>query len=107
MDSSYIRWTGVSLVAGVVGLASYSFVRDTRVIGAFELAESYRRDLERYGVKYEVQRRTEGVATLKELLKEGGPGVNAGFIKGGLVGSMQGRLATEKAKGRYEQYAQV
>jgi uncharacterized protein len=119
MDSSYIRWTGVSLVAGVIGLASYSFVRDARAIGAgtivmatgstqyFELAESYRRDLERYGVKYEVQRRTEGFATLKELLKEGGPGVNAGFIKGGLVGSMQGRLATEKAKGRYEQFSQL
>jgi len=119
MDSSYIRWTGVSLVAGVIGLASYSFVRDARVIGAgtivmatgstqyFELAESYRRDLERYGVKYEVQRRTEGFATLKELLKEGGPGVNAGFIKGGLVGSMQGRLATEKAKGRHEQFSQL
>ena len=26
--------------------------------------------------------------------------INAGFVKGGLVGSMQGRLATEKAKGR-------
>ena len=25
-------------------------------------------------------------------------GVNAGFVKGGLVGSLQGRLASEKAK---------
>ena len=72
----------------------------------FELAESYRRDLERYGVQYEVQRRTEGFATLKALL-EPGSGINAGFIKGGLVGSLQGRLATEKAKGRHAEYAQL
>jgi TRAP-type uncharacterized transport system substrate-binding protein len=119
MDSGYFRWAGVALILGFVGLASYGVVRETRAIGAgtivmatgstqyFELAETYRRDLERFGVKYEVQRRTEGLATLKELLKEGGPGVNAGFIKGGLVGSMQGRLATEKAKDRHEQFAQL
>ncbi len=69
----------------------------------FELAERYRRVLERYGVQYEVQRRTEGFATLRALL-DPNSGINAGFIKGGLVGSLQGRLATEKAKGRYAEY---
>lgn len=119
MDSSYVRWAGVALIAAFVGLAAYGVIREGRVIGPgtvvmatgssqyFELAETYRRDLERYGVKFEVQRRTEGFATLKELLKEGSPGINAGFIKGGLVGSMQGRLATEKAKDRYEQFAKL
>jgi hypothetical protein len=119
MDSSYVRWTGATLVAGVMAVGSYGLVRGAEVIGAgtivmaagspqyFELAETYRRDLERFGVKYEVQRRAEGFATLKELLKEGSPGINAGFIKGGLVGSLQGRLATEKAKDRHEQFARL
>jgi TRAP-type uncharacterized transport system substrate-binding protein len=107
-----------TLVVGVVGLASYGVVRETRAIGEgrivvatgstqyYELAESYRRDLERYGVKYEVKQDTEGFKTLKALL-EAGPGINAGFIKGGLVGSMRGRLASEKAQGRYAEFSQL
>jgi hypothetical protein len=71
-----------------------------------DLAESYRRDLERYGVRYEVQRGGEGFATLRALLQPG-PGINAAFIKGGLVGSLQGRLATEKAKDRYEEFTKL
>jgi TRAP-type uncharacterized transport system substrate-binding protein len=118
MDTSYARWAGVTMLAAIVGLASYGVVRQTSEIGPgrivmatgssqyYELAESYRRDLERYGVKYEVQRATEGFATLKALL-EAGPGINAGFIKGGLVGSMQGRMATEKAKGRYAEFSKL
>src|SRR5215510_2952340 len=118
MDTSYIRWVGVSLLVGILGLASDGLVRQSRAIGPgkivmatgssqyFELAETYRADLERFGVKYEVQRSTEGFATLKALL-EAGPGVNAGFIKGGLVGSLRGRLATEKAQGRYAQFSQL
>src|SRR6185437_7527406 len=112
MDSSYIRWTGVSLVAGVIGLASYSFVRDARVIGAgtivmatgstqyVDLAERYRRDLERYGVKHAVQRRTECFAALNESLQARDPGDHAGFLQGGRVFFLQDRAATEKAKGR-------
>jgi TRAP-type uncharacterized transport system substrate-binding protein len=108
----------VTLVVAVVGLASYGVVRETQAIGPgkivvatgsaqyYELAESYRHDLERYGVQYEVTQDTEGFKTLKALL-EPGPGINAGFVKGGLVGSMQGRLATEKAKGRYAEFSQL
>ena len=115
MDSAYIRSAIVSVLVGVVGLASYGVVRQTREIGEgrivmatgssqyYELAESYRRELERYGVKFEVLQRTEGFATLKALL-DPDSGINAGFIKGGLVGSLQGRLATRAAKGRYAQY---
>ena len=118
MDSSYIRWAAIVLLVGVLGAASYGVMRQTRAIGEgrivvaagtpqyAELAESYRRDLERYGVKYEVQQGAGGFATLKALL-EAGPGINAAFIKGGLVGSLQGRLATEKAKGRYAEFSQL
>jgi len=118
MESTYIRSAAVVALAGVIGLASYGVVRQTNAIGEgrivvatgsshyYELAESYRRDLERHGVQYEVQRRTEGFATLKALL-EPGPGINAGFIKGGVVGSLQGRLATEKAKDRYAMFSKL
>jgi TRAP-type uncharacterized transport system substrate-binding protein len=118
MDSTYIRSFIVSVVVGIVGLASYGVMRETAAIGEgrivmatgstqyYELAESFRRDLERNGIRYEVQRRTKGFATLKALL-EPNSGINAGFIKGGLVGSMQGRLATEKAKGRYAEFTKL
>ena len=118
MDSAYIRSAIVGVLVGVVGLASYGVVRQTREIGEGrivmatgssqynELAESYRRELERYGVKFEVLQRTEGFATLKALL-DPESGINAGFIKGGLVGSLQGRLATERQKGRYAQYEKL
>lgn len=118
MDSTYLRTAIVGVVAGVVGLVSYGVVRETRAIGAgrivmatgssqyFELAESLRKDLERNGIQFEVQRRTEGFATLTALL-EPGSGLNAGFIKGGLVGSLQGRLASEKAKGRHAQFGKL
>jgi TRAP-type uncharacterized transport system substrate-binding protein len=118
MDTSYARWTGITVLAAIIGLTSYGVVRQTSAIGPgrivmaagssqyYELAESYRRDLERYGVKYEVQRAAEGFTTLKELLKEG-PGINAGFIKGGLVGSLQGRLATEKAQSWYAKFSHL
>ena len=118
MDSSYVRWVAVAGLIAVLGLGSFGMWRQTQAIGEgrivmvadspsyADLAESYRRDLERYGVKYEVQQGTGGFATLKALL-EAGPGVNAGFIKGGLVGSLQGRLATEKAKGRYAEFSQL
>src|SRR4029078_8174104 len=63
----------------------------------------YRRELERNGIKLEVQRLTEGFTTLKTML-DPNSGLNGGFMKGGLVGSLQGRLATEKAKGRYAEF---
>ena len=115
MDSSYAKTAVASVLAGVIGLASYGVVRETQTIGEgkivmatgssqyYELAESYRRELERNGIKLEVQRLTEGFATLKTLL-DPNSGLNAGFIKGGLVGSLQGRLATEKAKGWHTKF---
>jgi TRAP-type uncharacterized transport system substrate-binding protein len=118
MDASYVRWAAIILLVGVLGAASWGVVRQTRVIGEgrivvaadsaqyAELAESYRHALERYGVKYEVRKGAGGFATLKALL-EAGPGINAGFIKGGLVGSLQGRLATEKAQSWYAKFSEL
>ena len=62
-----------------------------------DLAGTYQRDLEGNGVNLELRDTTEGFATLKELVDDKS-GVNAGFVKGGLVGSLQGRLASPKAK---------
>ncbi len=118
MDLDNVKWVSAALMVGLVAFATYGVVHQTQVIGEgkivmaagssqyYELAESYRKDLERYGIKFEVQRGGEGFATLRALLKEG-PGINAAFIKGGLVGSLQGRLATEKAKNRHEEFAKL
>lgn len=61
------------------------------------LAETYRRELEHNGVSLEMRRDLEGFDTLKALV-DPNSGVNAGFVKGGVVGSMQGRLAGAKGK---------
>jgi TRAP-type uncharacterized transport system substrate-binding protein len=119
MQSTSLRTVVAGMIVSVVGLVSYGVVHETRSIGDgkivmatgsstqyHELAESYRKDLERNGIRYEVQQSTDGFATLKALL-DPNSGINAGFIKGGLVGSLQGRLASEKAKGRHEQFGKL
>ena len=66
--------------------------------GAYdELAETYKDELARFGVELDLRETTEGFATLKSLV-EGNGEVDAGFVKGGLVGSLQGRLASAKAR---------
>lgn len=118
MNFSHIKWTVAAVAAAVVVVASFAVVGGARPIDAGtivlaagsaqyrDLAESYRHDLEGYGVRYEVRAGGEGFATLSALL-DPGPGINAAFIKGGLVGSLQGRLATEKAKDRYGEYSRL
>jgi TRAP-type uncharacterized transport system substrate-binding protein len=75
--------------------------------GAYhELAELYRRDLARYGVEAELRPKVEGNDTLKALFArfkaefssfdESTADIEAGFIKGGFAGSLQGRLASAK-----------
>ena len=61
------------------------------------LAETYRSDLERNGVSLELRRTLEGFDALKAVADPGSD-VNAAFVKGGVVGSMQGRLAGAKSK---------
>ncbi|MCL4767706.1 MAG: ABC transporter substrate-binding protein [Hyphomicrobiaceae bacterium] len=62
-----------------------------------ELAESFRQELERNGVSFELRQTSEGFATLRALLDKTS-GLDAGFVKGGLVGSLQGRLASTRAR---------
>ena len=62
-----------------------------------ELAAAYQKALEPFGVSVVMRPSAEGFATLKGLVAEK-PEIDAGFVKGGLVGSMQGRLARSKAQ---------
>src|SRR5688572_14615491 len=62
-----------------------------------ELGAAYEKTLEPYGVDVQMRPAVEGLKTLKGLVAEP-PEFDAAFIKGGLVGSMQGRLARSKAQ---------
>ena len=62
-----------------------------------ELGATYQKALEPFGVNVVMRPSAEGFATLKGLVAEN-PEIDAGFVKGGLVGSMQGRLARSKAQ---------
>ncbi len=62
-----------------------------------ELGAAYQKALEPFGVKVILKPSAEGFSTLKGLVAEN-PVIDAGFVKGGLVGSMQGRLARSKAQ---------
>jgi uncharacterized protein len=71
-----------------------------------ELAELYKKDLARYGVEAELRPKVEGGNTLKALFSqfkaefssfdESTADIQAGFIKGGFAGSLQGRLSSAK-----------
>jgi uncharacterized protein len=119
MDSNIAK-TGVAtfLVAGLA-VAGLSVVHNAQqldkagkiVLAAGnpdyqDLARRYQADLKRYGVDLEINTTTQGFATLRALT-DMNSGITAGFVKGGLIGSMQGRLASEKAKGRHGEYAQL
>jgi uncharacterized protein len=119
MDSSVARTGAVTfLVAGlaVTGLSVVHNAQQLEQAGKIvlsaanpqyaELAARYQADLRRYGVELEIRKDTEGFATLRALT-DNNSGITAGFVKGGLIGSLQGRLATEKAKGRHADYAQL
>ena len=62
-----------------------------------ELGDTYEKVLEPYGVDVQLRPASEGFDTLKGLVSDP-PLYDAAFIKGGLVGSMQGRLARAKAQ---------
>ena len=62
-----------------------------------ELGEGYQSALATYGVDVQLRPASEGFDTLKGLVADP-PRYDAAFIKGGLVGSMQGRLARAKAQ---------
>lgn len=119
MDSSVARTGAVTIFAGVLAVAGLSVVHNAQqldkagkiVMSAsspqyVELATKYQAELRRYGVEMEIRSDTGGFATLRALT-DNDSGITAGFVKGGLIGSLQGRLASEKAKGRHTEYAQL
>jgi len=71
-----------------------------------EMALAYKKELERFGVEVELRPEVEGTETLKGLLpqfksdfksyNDQNADIQAGFMKGGFSGSLQGRLATER-----------
>jgi TRAP-type uncharacterized transport system substrate-binding protein len=117
MESNTAKASIGTVLAGGLGVAVYAVTlqagshTDGRIVMATgnahyqQLAETWRPELERNGVRLEF-RNVGGFATLKDLTNDKS-GVNAGFVKGGLVGSMQGRLASENAKGRHVEYAKL
>jgi uncharacterized protein len=65
--------------------------------GAYhQLALTYQKDLARHGVTLELREKTEGTNTLNNLVLNKESDIQAGFIKGGVAGSLQGRLASEE-----------
>jgi TRAP-type uncharacterized transport system substrate-binding protein len=99
LGSVFVAFQSAPIVPGKIVMATGSSPYH-------QLAETYRRDLERNGVELELRRTSEAFATLTALL-DSKSGLNAGFIKGGLVGSLQGRLATTKAKGRHAELSKL
>lgn len=62
--------------------------------GAYtQLAETWKRELARFGVTLELRPDVQGLDTLRALAADDGQ-AHAGLVKGGLAGSLQGRLAT-------------
>lgn len=62
--------------------------------GAYtQLAETWKRELARFGVTLELRPDIQGLDTLQSLAADDGE-ADAGFVKGGVAGSLQGRLAT-------------
>ncbi len=67
--------------------------------GAYnDLAIAYQKQMARYGVEVELRPTTAGSATLRALFGDETSDIDAGFIKGGVAGSLQGRQATEKER---------
>ena len=132
MDTFPVKTSAVALLVTVLGAATVGVMnvqqldkQGTIVIAAgnsqyAELAQRYRDELDKFGVKLIVRqsmpvkdkdgrstvRPLEGRLTLRALADEES-GIAAGFVKGDLVGSLQGSLATEKQKGRHAEYSKL
>ena len=66
-----------------------------------QLASTYRSDLEEHGVKLETRQSTEGFETFASLI-DPTSGMQAALVKGGLFGSLQGRLATAEEREQHD-----
>jgi hypothetical protein len=133
MDQNVAKASVVTVLAASLGIGGLAVLHNSQqldyegkiVIAAgnsqyYELANRYKEDLLQYGVQVEVRRTTrikdkDGKGTLRPLegrttlraLADDDSGITAGFVKGGLVGSLQGRLANEKQKGRHAEYSKL
>ncbi len=133
MDSNVAKASAVTVLAAGLGIGGLAVVHNSQwhdqhgkiVIAAgnsqyFDLATQYKEDLRKFGVEVEVRRTTrfkdkEGRSTLRPLegrltlraLIDDNSGITAAFVKGDLVGSLQGRLASEKQKGRHAEYSKL
>lgn len=67
--------------------------------GAYnELAILYQKQLAKQGVAVELRPTTAGSSTLRGLFVDEKGDLEAGFIKGGVAGSLQGRMATDQER---------
>jgi hypothetical protein len=133
MDQNVAKVGAATVLAAGLGIGGLALVHNSQqldyegkiVIAAssseyYELASQYREELRRYGVQVDVRRTTrfkdkDGNARMRPLegrlllraLVDDESGITAGFVKGGLVGSLQGRLASEKQKGRHAEYSKL
>src|SRR5262245_8687949 len=74
--------------------------------GAYvQLAESWRREFARFGVTLELRPDLQGLDALSALATDDGR-VHAGVVKGGLAGSLQGRLATASERALHDAQAE-
>lgn len=133
MDQNVAKAGAVTVLAAGLGIGGLAVIHNSQhldrqgkiVIAAgnaqyAELAQQYQRELRKYGVDVQVRgtmrfkgsdgnmalRPLEGRLTLRALADDNS-GITAGFVKGGLVGSLQGRLASEKQKGRHAEYSKL
>ena len=133
MDQNVAKASAVTVLAAGLGIGGLAVLHNSQqldyegkiVIAAgnsqyFELATKYKEELRQYGVQVEVRRTTrikdrEGRTSLRPLegrttlraLADDESGITAGFVKGGLVGSLQGRLASDRQKGRHAEYSKL
>jgi NMT1 family protein len=132
MDSNAAKASAATVLAAGLGVGAIFVVHTSQrndqegkiVIAAgnsqyVELATRYQEELRKFGVQIEVRRNTrvttDGLTTMRPLegrttlraLVDDSSGITAGFVKGGLVGSLQGRLATDKQKGRHTEYSKL
>lgn len=133
MDSNVARATAVTVLTAGLGVGALAVVHNSQaldrqgkiVIAAgnsqyYDLAKQYQESLRKYGVEVDVRRTMrfkdkEGKSTLRPLegrltlraLVDDTSGITAAFVKGDLVGSLQGRLASEKQKGRHAEYSRL
>lgn len=108
-----IGWTAALVL--VIGLAITALARtaanapDGRIVVAsggagglnHEMGERFQATLARHGLRVELRKELEGIASLNALVNRS-QGVDAAFLKGGLIGGLQGRYASADDQARHD-----